>query len=254
MSAQQEIELYDIPSKLPIIAWSPNVWKARYCFNYKKIPYKTIWVEYPDIQSTCKRLGAEPTSTNSDGTPLYTLPIIRDPNTGAVISDSPRIAEYLEANYPDTPTLYPPGTHAFQAAFLDAFEDLHLKVSRFTLPKTLNILNPPSYTFFKEDRERRRGRSILMEDFYPKGQEKEELWKGWKDDWAVVDGWIRKNPSGDFVFGETITWADLVIAGWVIWMRIVFGVDSEEWKDMATWHGGRWSKLLDNLSEYEAIH
>ncbi|KAI3611314.1 hypothetical protein WG66_002098 [Moniliophthora roreri] len=195
MSEKQAIKLYNIPSKLPIQAWSPNVSK---------------------------------TFIRRDGTPLYTLPIIHDPNTGKTISDSPQIAEYLEETYPDTPRLFP-------LAFYDAFEDhrLHNQL-RFVMPKTLIILNPPSYEFFKETREKR-FRSITMDDFYPKGQEKEELWK---DNWAVIDSWLKKNPTGDFVFGETITWADFVLAEWVIWYRILFGVDSEEWKDIASWHDG----------------
>ncbi|ESK81604.1 hypothetical protein Moror_11123 [Moniliophthora roreri MCA 2997] len=136
------------------------------------------------------------------------------------------------------------------AAFYDAFEDhrLHNQL-RFVMPKTLIILNPPSYEFFKETREKR-FRSITMDDFYPKGQEKEELWK---DNWAVIDSWLKKNPTGDFVFGETITWADFVLAEWVIWYRILFGVDSEEWKDIASWHDGRLDKLLKKLSQYETV-
>ncbi|EEB90096.1 hypothetical protein MPER_11745 [Moniliophthora perniciosa FA553] len=249
----QAIEFYDIPSKLPNQAWSPNTWKTRYCLNYKGLSYKTIWVEYPDIEPTCKRLGASWTHIRRDGTLLYTLPIIHDPNTGETISDSPRIAEYLDANYPETPRLFPAGSHALQTAFCYTFERHHINYDvRFIIPKTLLILNPPSYVFFKEAREKQYG-SIAMEDFYPKGEEKKELWNKWKDEWTVVDGWLQKNPSGDFVFGETISWADFVIAGWIMWYRTLLGVDSEEWQDFASWHGGRWANLSAKLSRYQSI-
>ena len=29
----------------------------RYCLNIKGIPYKTVWVEYPDIEGVLKKLG-----------------------------------------------------------------------------------------------------------------------------------------------------------------------------------------------------
>ncbi|KAG7088020.1 hypothetical protein E1B28_012057 [Marasmius oreades] len=251
MSPDTILEFYDIPSKLPGIAWSPNTWKTRYCLNYKGIPYKTIWVEYPDIASTCKRIGAAPTTTKSDGTPLYTLPVIRDPSTGIAISDSPRIADYLEKTYPDTPRLFPPGTRALQAAFYDEFEDNHLKMASFVIPKVALILNPRSFEFFKEDRSKRFG-SIAMEDLYPKGEKKVELWKRWKDTWGVVASWMEDTDT--FIMGnDTITFADFVVAGWVIWPRHLWGEDSEEWKDIASWHGGRWGRLIERLSEYETI-
>ncbi|KAF9263002.1 hypothetical protein L218DRAFT_987989 [Marasmius fiardii PR-910] len=245
------LEFYDIPSTLPGVAWSPNTWKTRYCLNYKRIPYKTIWVEYPDIASTYKRLGAQAAFTKRDGTPYYTMPLIRDPSTGTTISDSARIAEYLDKTYPDTPSLFPPGTRGLQAAFRYEYEQNHLdNMDLFVLPKTASILNPRSYEFFKETRSKWLG-GISMEDVYPKGEKKLELWNKWKDEWGAVDSWMK--PTETFVMGDVITFVDFVIAGWVIWCRCLWGEDSEEWKEIASWHGGRWGKLLEQLSEYETV-
>ncbi|KAL0569596.1 hypothetical protein V5O48_012369 [Marasmius crinis-equi] len=252
MPPQNIIEFYDIPSKLPGIAWSPNTWKTRYCLNYKGIPYKTIWVEYPDIASTCKRIGAAPSTYKRDGTPYYTLPVIHDPSTGKTISDSPLIAEYLEQTYPDTPRLFPPGTRSLQAAFYDAFEDHHLNhIALFVVPKTALILNPRSFEFFKEDRSKRLG-SVAMEDLYPKGEKKTELWQKWKDQWGAVDKWMKDSETV-LVMEDTITFADFVVAGWVMWCRCLWGPESEEWKEIAGWHGGRWGRLLDRLAKFETV-
>jgi hypothetical protein len=66
MSSSQEVVLYDLPSQQGV-AWSLNPWKsapinpnpqynntntqkARMVLNYKKIPYTTEWVEYPDLE------------------------------------------------------------------------------------------------------------------------------------------------------------------------------------------------------------
>ncbi|PSR72266.1 hypothetical protein PHLCEN_2v11858 [Hermanssonia centrifuga] len=108
---------------------------GRYSLNYKGLPYRTEWVEYPDIEVLCIRIGAPPTSTKH-GRPRYTLPVIYDPSTNSVISDSVDIAKYLDETYPDTPKLLPAGTEAFQAMFLDSvwpsigFPALKIFVSR----------------------------------------------------------------------------------------------------------------------------
>lgn len=75
----------------------------------KGIPFKTEWVEYPDIEPLCKRIGALPTSKKTDGRDHYTLPTIFDPSTGRAISDSLPIALYLDQTYPDSPghSLFP---------------------------------------------------------------------------------------------------------------------------------------------------
>ena len=51
----EEFVLFDIPGK-DGLAWSPNVWKVRAVLNYKKLPYKTEWIEFPDIEPKLKEL------------------------------------------------------------------------------------------------------------------------------------------------------------------------------------------------------
>ena len=130
------ITLYDIPSSIPG-TWSAHVCKARWehcfqfrrtwyslnrdhlraVFNYKGIPYRTEWVEVPDIEPLSKKLGINPTGQKKDGSPFYTLPAIYDPATGTAIADSFAIAEYLENTYPETPSVFPKESAALQKAF-----------------------------------------------------------------------------------------------------------------------------------------
>lgn len=49
--------LYDIPS-LKGTCMSHNVWKARLVLNYKQIPYRTEWLQHPQIEPTLKSLYA----------------------------------------------------------------------------------------------------------------------------------------------------------------------------------------------------
>jgi hypothetical protein len=72
------ITLYDLPSRGDCACWSLNPWKstslpaspknffrrltlrlqqtARFLLNYKSLPYKTEWTEYPDIAPKFKAL------------------------------------------------------------------------------------------------------------------------------------------------------------------------------------------------------
>jgi glutathione S-transferase len=110
---------YDIPNKHSgqHRAWSPNTWKVRLALNYKRIPYRTVWVEYPDIQPLCLAIGAVQTTGG------YTLPIIHDPNTDRVVSDSWEIVKYLDAQYPERAVI-PAGQDGLQYAFM--FSPIHL--------------------------------------------------------------------------------------------------------------------------------
>jgi hypothetical protein len=91
----------------------------RYVPNYKGIPYKTTWLEYPEIEPTMRSIGALPTSTKADGRTHYTLPVFVDPSGqtppggSTVVSESLFIEEYLDEAYP----LFPEGTKALQKLF-----------------------------------------------------------------------------------------------------------------------------------------
>ncbi|KAF8994799.1 hypothetical protein BDQ17DRAFT_1524749 [Cyathus striatus] len=123
------ITFYDIHSTAPKTAWSLMVWKIRYILNYKNLPYKTIYLEYPDIETTSKNLGIPPTATKVDGSPYYTLPAIHDSSTNKALADSLRIAQYLDATYPDTPAVVMKGTKCLVLRIL-----------------TYSLANSPRYT------------------------------------------------------------------------------------------------------------
>ncbi|KIJ20927.1 hypothetical protein PAXINDRAFT_165749 [Paxillus involutus ATCC 200175] len=247
MTSLTPIIFYDIPSSLPGNAWSPNTWKTRYALSIKGVPYKTEWVEYPDIAALAKKIGAPPTSTKADGSPSYTLPIINDPNTGKVISDSFLIAEYLDATYPDGNTLFPPGTkpliQAFEAGVVGALGG----VLMLQLALSCYILNPSSEKYFRATREAAFGKKI--EEFSPEGAKRDaDVAKG-EEDFAAVDSWLAKS-GGKYVMGNTISYADGVLAGWLMWIKVTDGI----WKDVATWHNGRWVTYLAHLDSHAAIN
>jgi hypothetical protein len=54
-TAQSEVVLYDLVCTKNT-CFSPVVWKIRLMLNYKKINYRTIFLEFPDIEPTLKEL------------------------------------------------------------------------------------------------------------------------------------------------------------------------------------------------------
>lgn len=46
-----ELVLYDLKCTKDV-CFSPTVWKIRLMLNYKQIPYRTEWLEFPDIKGT----------------------------------------------------------------------------------------------------------------------------------------------------------------------------------------------------------
>lgn len=268
--SSENITFYDIPSKLPQRAWSPNTWKTRSMFaafesilwttadmasfrfslNYKGIPYKTQWVEYPDIADHCKDMGISPTARKADGSPVYTLPAIYDPSTGISTSDSLAIAEYLERTYPMAPKLFPEHSIGLQTAFVYAFRHQMASTWQFIYAPECAMLNPRSAQYFRCTREETFGR--MLEDLIPNGEKGEAEWAKFKAGLGRVSGWYAKS-GGPFLMGQSPSWADFVVGAHIVCWRSVWGEESEQWKDISSWNGGRWKALSEHLRDYEKV-
>lgn len=223
----------------------------RYCLNYKGIPYKTEWVEYPDIQPLCLRIGIAPTGTDN-GKPYYSLPAIHDPSTGVAMADSLLIAKYLDKTYPDTPKLFPHDSFAVIHGFNTAYTARLAPINPFIIPRVNLKLNPASEVYFRRTREEDFGKRL--EDVIPTGEEGEKEWKKMEDGLHVVAGWLKSNEAaGPFVMGNTVSYADCVLAAFTVWMKLIFGEDSKEWKDVKSWDEGRWEKVIEVMKDYSAV-
>ncbi|KAI0372258.1 hypothetical protein BV20DRAFT_940572 [Pilatotrama ljubarskyi] len=250
----EPIVFYDIPGKdTSLKCWSPNTWKTRYTLNVKGIPYKTVWVEYPDIEAVLRKIGALPTEHKADGSPLYTLPAIYDPNTKTALAESAAIVRYLDKTYPDTPRLIPAGTDALHAAFNQAFrsvlgEDLHYSL----VAAVANSLPPRSEAYFRTTREARFG--VKLEELAPPGPKREKHWSGVQHAFHTYAQWLETDGTDKLFFtGDKIAYADVTIAAYLVWLRVILGADSKEWADLRTWDGGRWGRFMDAFEKYETV-
>lgn len=86
----------------------------------------------------------------------------------------------------------------------------------------------------------------------PQGEAAVVEWAKFRDGLAKADEWYSRS-DGPFLLGDAPSWADFFVAATFMWMRVCWGENSQEWKDVASWYGGRWKELLENLRDYETV-
>ena len=218
--------------------------------NYKGIPYRTQWTEFPDIEPLSKSFGIKPTGKKPDGTPYYTLPAIHDPSTNTFLADSFLIAEYLEETYP-TPSIFPHGTRSLQHAFQFSFQQTFAHTRPVILPCILPVLSQRSEEYYSRTKEIILGRPLTVPVV---GVEKAEIWAKFRDNMSKIDECFAKTDTkGPFIMGDTISWVDFFISAYLLFCKKIWGEKSEEWKDIVSWNEGRWGNLLHAVGN-QTIH
>lgn len=227
--------------------------------NYKGIPYRTQWVEHPDIAATLKAIGMKPNPPTALAP--YTLPAIYDPRTRTAIQDSLKIVAYLDEAYPETPQLYDPSTRVLQAAFQDAlFQAAQQPVNPLAVPICIGYLLPASQEYFRPKMEAFMGRKLA--DFCPP-EKRPEQWVAVEKGFGVLASWFesagddRLLLTGGGANGKhgRVSHADTSLAAFLIFLRLCLGKDSQEWRRVESWNGGRWKRFMDYFEKWlDASH
>ncbi|KAF9531770.1 hypothetical protein CPB83DRAFT_891647 [Crepidotus variabilis] len=246
------ITFYDVPSIVPGSSWSPNTWKTRFCLNYKGLKHKTEWVQWHDLESIFVKIGIPPSGKDHLGRPRYTVPAIFDSTTGIYLSESFEIAQYLDRTYPKTPMIFPNNTTGIQRGFHMALSPLVEPIGPLIIPVEGTKLNPASQECFQQKMEGHFSKKYAEIELAE--EDRIEMWVKLKENFVVVHEWysLGNNP-GPFILGETPSWVDFVLASIFLWAKLIFGEDSNEWKEIETWHESRWKSLLSSLSEYQVV-
>jgi len=241
---------YDLPEES---ASNRNL-ECRTALQYKGVPFKTEWVEYPDIEPTLKKLGVPPTGKWPDGKDQYTFPVLHDSSTGKYVDDSLDIAEYLDQAFPDKPLLFPFPSHAAIRMF-EAYLSQTAVITMFPVgvPHVGHKLNAASYEHFRVTRERMLGGKL--DEISPPGPKRDAHMETMKEGWSKIADLYASNGDGDqpFFFGNTFSYADCIVLGFMVWMRTVLGADCTEWKQFMMWNGGRWAKFIEITKDYQTV-
>jgi hypothetical protein len=79
-----------------------------------------------------------------------------------------------------------------------------------------------------------------FEDIAPQGENRVKEWMKVQRGFAQVDSWFAKNGrGGPFIMRDIPSFSDFAMGGYSIWPRNIFGYESQEWKDIMLWNGGR---------------
>ncbi|KAF8509361.1 hypothetical protein BU17DRAFT_98987 [Hysterangium stoloniferum] len=264
------ITLYDIAScKEESYGWNAMGIKARLSLNFKEVQYRIVWLEYPELDSTMQRIGAGYERTKADGTPIYTMPVLVDPShvaadgTPIPISDSWKIAEYLDKTYPGPGLLFPKGTRALQCLFLDYItRNILFTIGPLLIYPVMDVLSHESHEYWRLSQEAVFG--VELEEICPKGSERWEntlvkLQKGATYLNVTIPNKVSQRPivstafselstfldkngaDGPFVLGPEVTFADFIL---VSKLETMAKIIPETWENrIQHWDNSRWQKM-----------
>ncbi len=192
------ITLYELAGANPDLRFSPYCWRARLALAHKGLDCEGI----PWRFTEAKRL-----AFSGQGR----VPVIVD--GGKAVSDSWTIAEYLDARYPDRPSLM--GANPAPIRFINAWADstLHGPIARMVVRDILDVLAPQDQAYFRQSRERNFGQTLetVVAD-------RDERVASFRALLAPVRTVLRHQP---WLGGDAPDYADYILLGSLQWPRCV---------------------------------
>jgi len=141
---------------------------------------------------------------------------------------------------------------AFDRAFqYAAGTAVHAQIVPLIMFPAMTRLNPRSQAFFRETREQRFG--CRMEEICPPEKQAAQ-WASLEKAFSLLVSWYEAAGDGRLLLmgpdEDQLCHADTQIAGLLKWMQTVFGKESEEWKRVERFDGGRWKRFLDVMEQW----
>ncbi|KAH4004402.1 hypothetical protein HBH70_064400 [Parastagonospora nodorum] len=272
MTTSKPLIFYDISSPIQPRSYAPNPSKARLALSFKQVPFKSTFIDIPDIPEVRKGLNCPATRKFDDGSDYYTLPVLQDQSSNKVIGDSYDIANYLEDTFPNSGgCLFPKDSTGTGLDYESPNKD-----TQFYAPITTNkgskneayarfnlhvdatfsanvILVTHRLPFNPESAEAtkalfvKRAHMNSWDDMSVHGEAREKTRAGFKEALKSLAKLFTVHQGGPYLEGEKANYADLIVGGWLNMLSETMPED--EWKDFRTWHGGVFAKLHDALQE-----
>ncbi|KAL2209991.1 hypothetical protein CC79DRAFT_1365405 [Sarocladium strictum] len=207
-----EIILYDLACEKNE-CFSPVVWRIRLILNYKRIPYETVFVEFPDIERTLQSFSIPP---HEGGKHKYTVPAIKHVPSDTYIMDSSSIAAFLETTYPE-PAIVPASSGPAQEIAARTRASIGKASHASIVPRESKILSPRSQDYFRRTREEALNQPL--ENLLLKEEKHWEAVKGELQ--AISDLILATKDDGPFLLGSQPSGTDLFIAGALESTRVI---------------------------------
>lgn len=140
-------KLYDLAAADPALRFSPFCWRTKLALAHKGLTVESVPWRFTE-KDVIAFSGSQ------------TVPVLIDGDK--TVADSQAIAEYLEAEYPDAPSLFG-GTEAHAlTAFVRRWSEgvLQAALVKILMPDIFPLLHPKDQGYFRETREARIGMSI----------------------------------------------------------------------------------------------
>ena len=180
--------------------FSPYCWRTRMALEHKELAYDAVPIRFPD-KDLISFSGQDK------------VPVIRDGDT--VVSDSWAIAEYLEKEYTDSPSLFCGATRHGLARFLNVWTDrtLHLALIKLVIADIQDHLDPADREYFIESRSARFGK--LPAEVKNHSEEDVKAFR------AAISTLRAALEGQDFLSGEAAAYGDYIVFGAFAWARAV---------------------------------
>ena len=193
------IQLYELAGK-DDRRFSPFCWRTRMALAHKGLEYETVPVRFTD-KDLIAFSGQE------------RIPVIRDGDT--VVSDSWDIAEYLETQYPDAPSLFGGEVGHGLARFLNTWTDrvMHSALIRLVIADILAHVDDADREYFIESRSARFGKPPA--DVQTRSEEDQNAF-------ANAVSTIKASLVGnEFLSGSAPAYGDYIVFGAFAWARSI---------------------------------
>jgi glutathione S-transferase len=106
-------------------------------------------------------------------------------------------------------------------------------------------LRPESQPYWRSTREAQFGCKL---EEVSAASAREEHWETAEKSLNRVASWLQKNgEDSTWVMGDTISFVDLFIGGWLVWVR---QVDAELWERVKQLGNGIWGAYVDRLDAF----
>ncbi|KAF2166340.1 hypothetical protein M409DRAFT_55181 [Zasmidium cellare ATCC 36951] len=210
---QAEIVLYDLACTKGV-CFSPVVWRIRLMLNYKKIAYKAVFLEFPDIEPTLKEFGIAPHAQGN----AYTVPAIHHIPSNKYIMDSPAIAAFLEQTYPNPPV--PLESELGDKIRADSRAIAAIVLRNSLMPREVRILAPRAAEYFRSAREAALGPSL--EELLPPPEKEDEAWAAVEEKMRANGEMMRtRKAEGPFIEGAKPGYVDFAMVGNMQCARVI---------------------------------